>query len=252
MRLRVKSLVAGVIGLAALGIVGQAMAADLPAQTSTVPRGYIPAVFDWSGLYVGANGGWGSQNRCFDVATATGIFVIAEGCHHANGAVAGGQFGYRWQSGPFVFGVEALGDWADLTGSNASLAFPGFSNRSHVDAFGLLTGDIGFAWNNVLFYVKGGAAVMDNRSDILLNGAVVAQSKADTRWGTTAGAGVEYGFTPNWSASVEYDHVFVNNRLTIFNTSTPAYFGTEILRGDADLVTVRLIYRWGDPVMVKY
>ena len=85
----------------------------------------------------------------------------AEGCHDATGAVAGGQIGYRWQAGAWVFGLEAQGDWADLKGSNVSLFVPGFHQPLQIDAFGLFTGQVGYAWNNVLCYVKGGAAVAD-------------------------------------------------------------------------------------------
>ena len=56
-----------------------------------------------------------------------------------------------------MFGLEGQGNWADLNGSNVSLFFPGFANQSGIDAFGLFTGQIGYAWNNVLLYVKGGA-----------------------------------------------------------------------------------------------
>ena len=75
------------------------------------------------------------------------------------GGVVGGQIGYRWQTGGWVFGLEAQGDWANLRGDNVSLLFPAFVNRSRLDAFGLFTGQVGYAWNNALFYVKGGAAV---------------------------------------------------------------------------------------------
>jgi len=86
--------------------------------------------------------GWGSSRNCWNDAVdgATGLLVGSEGCHDATGGVAGGQIGYRWQSASWVFGVEAQGDWADLRGSNASLAFPGQTNRSKIDAFGLFTG----------------------------------------------------------------------------------------------------------------
>ena len=53
--------------------------------------------------------------------------------------------------------------------------FPGFINRDRIDAFGLFTGQVGYAWNNALFYVKGGGAVVDQRHDILLNGVEVAR-----------------------------------------------------------------------------
>ena len=82
-----------------------------------------------------------------------------EGCHDATGGVVGGQIGYRWQSAGWVFGLEAQGDWADLKSSNVSLFIPAWTNNSKIEAFGLFTGQVGYAWNNVLWYVKGGAAV---------------------------------------------------------------------------------------------
>src|SRR4051812_34370332 len=148
--------IAGVIALAA-----PASAADLAARPYAKAPAMIAAVYDWSGFYIGANGGWGSSHKCWDsVAPAV---IGAEGCHDATGGVAGGQIGYRWQSGTWVFGVEAQGDWADLKGSNTSLLFPAFYNQSRIDAFGLFTGQVGYAANNVLFYVKGGAAVTADR-----------------------------------------------------------------------------------------
>ena len=62
-----------------------------------------------------------------------------------------------------MFGVEGQGNWANFTGSNLSLAFVNVTNRTKVDAFGTLTGQIGYSWNNVLGYVKGGAAVTHDK-----------------------------------------------------------------------------------------
>jgi len=92
-------------------------------------------------------------------------FLANEGCHDATGVVAGGQIGYRWQASAWVFGLEAQGDWADLKGSSTSLvALAPFANRSKIERVRLFTGQIGYAFNNVLFYVKGGAAVVDDSS----------------------------------------------------------------------------------------
>jgi outer membrane immunogenic protein len=122
-----------------------------------------------------------------------------------------------------------------------------------MDAFGLFTGQVGYAWNTVLLYAKGGAAVVADRNDILAtNGLVLATSSGDNRWGGTIGAGVEFSFAPNWSAGVEYDHLFIANNNTTFTTTTGAFFTTDRVRGDADLVTVRVNYRWGGPVVGKY
>ena len=151
--------------LIALGAAAPAVAADLAARPYTKAPPMIAAVYDWSGFYIGVNGGWGSSRKCWD-AVVPNVLVGPEGSHDASGGTVGGQIGYRWQAGTWVFGLEAQGNWADFKGSNASLLFPGFVNHSKIDAFGLFTGQVGYAVNNVLLYVKGGAAVTSNRNHI--------------------------------------------------------------------------------------
>jgi outer membrane immunogenic protein len=244
----------GTVGLVALGMAAPALAADLPARTYTKAPVLLPALYDWSGWYVGINGGGGTENRCFDFTTPAGAFIASEGCHNASGGVAGGQIGYRWQMNSWVFGLEAQGDWAGLSGSNASTvpAFAGDINRSRMDAFGLFTGQIGYAWNTTLLYVKGGAAVVADRNDILVGGLVSATAPGDNRWGGTVGVGVEYSFYPDWSVAVEYDHIFIGNELVSFTTPAGAFAGTDRIHGDADLVMARINYRFGGPVIPKY
>jgi len=143
-----KKFLIATVSIAALGITS-ASAADLAARPYTkAPPPMIAAVYDWSGWYIGANGGWGSSRNSWN--SVSPFLIGPEGSHDATGGVAGGQIGYRWQTGTWVFGLEAQGDWADLKGSNASLLFPGFINTSKIDAFGLFTGQIGYANNNVL------------------------------------------------------------------------------------------------------
>ena len=133
--------------------------------------------------------------------------------------MVGGQIGYRWQAASWVFGVEGQGDWADLKGSNPSLiALIPYTNQTKVDAIGLFTGQVGYAWNNVLLYVKGGAAVTDNKyssffpvGNAFAAAGVPFNSATDTRWGGTVGTGLEVSFAPNWSVGVEYDHLFMGN-----------------------------------------
>ncbi len=239
--------------LIALGAAAPAVAADLAARPYTKAPAMIAAVYDWSGFYVGANGGWGSSHKCWDFLPAAGG-TSPEGCHDATGGVAGGQVGYRWQTGTWVFGLEAQGDWAGLKGSNVSVFNPLFRNESRVDAFGLFAGQIGYAANNVLFYLKGGAAVTADRfrtystTTGLLNGT----TGDDTRWGGVVGVGLEYGFAPNWSAAVEYDHLFMQDRTYTFTSPAGAFVGTDRIRQDVDLVTVRVNYKFGGPVIAKY
>ena len=252
-----KKFLLGTVALFALA--APASAADLAARPYTkAPPAPILAVYDWSGFYIGGNGGWGSSRNCWDLVTPAGAFIIAEGCHDATGGVAGGQIGYRWQSGTWVFGLEGQGDWADLRGSNTTRAFPSvlgfpFINESKIDAFGLFTGQIGWAANNVLFYVKGGGAVAADRYRVFSTPGVIAGTTGDdTRWGGVVGTGLEFGFAPNWSAGVEYDHLFMQDRTHTFVDTTGAFFGTDRIRQDVDLVTVRVNYRWGGPAVARY
>jgi outer membrane immunogenic protein len=176
--------------------------------------------------------------------------------------VVGGQIGYRWQSAGWVFGLEAQGDWADLKGSNGSVFIPNWTNNSKIEAIGLFTGQVGYAWNNVLWYVKGGAAVTDDKYrgtvTTTLPG-VLFDSASESRWGGVVGTGLEFGFAPNWSLAVEYDHLFMGNRDITFTSAgvlagIPAgsIFRTDSIRQDVDMVTARVNYRFGGPAVGRY
>lgn len=238
------------LGTAALvAMVGSASAADLAARPYTKAPPIIAAAYDWSGFYIGANGGYGTSSKSLDfVNTGTGL-VLNDGSHTASGATAGGQIGYRWQSGQMVYGIEGQGNWADFNGTNISPLAPATTNRTRVDAFGLFTGQIGYAWNNALLYVKGGGAVVGQRYDIFTTatGAAIASGR-DTRVGASVGAGLEFGFSPNWSVGVEYNHIFLGT--TTYSYPNPVF--TERVRGDIDMVTAKLNYRWGGPVVARY
>ena len=80
----------------------------------------VAAVYDWTGFYIGVNGGWGTSRQLLGLNTTVGGVPFApasEGCHDADGGTVGGQVGYRWQAGNWVFGLEAQGNWADFSGS---------------------------------------------------------------------------------------------------------------------------------------
>src|SRR3977135_287680 len=122
-RTTVKKFLLATVGLVALGMAAPASAADLAARPYTKAPPMVAAIYDWSGFYIGANGGWGSSHKCWDLTNFAGATVVPtfrEGCHDATGGVIGGQIGYRWQSAGWVFGVEAQGDRAGLKGSNGS------------------------------------------------------------------------------------------------------------------------------------
>ena len=243
-----KFLVSAAILAAALGT---AAAADLPVRTYTKASA-IATPYDWSGFYVGANAGYASSrfNWFFtDDPTAPGPAGL-EGPHSSTGAVAGGQIGYNWQTSSWVFGLEAQGDWAKLSGQSASQFFPGFINRSRIDALGFFTGKAGYAWNNTLLYAKGGAAVSRNTYDYF--GAAPGTASPENRWGGVVGAGLEYGFAPNWSLGVEYLHGFFGTRHISFVQTGPFGLPSDDISQNLDMVAARINYRFGGPIAARY
>jgi len=251
-----KKILLGMAGLIAVGAAAPAVAADLaPRPYTKAPPPMIAAIYDWSGFYVGINGGGGSSHKCWTNTSFLGVPTVpsvSEGCHDATGGMVGGQVGYRWQASNWVFGIEAQGDWADFKGSNASLFAPGVTNQTRMDAIGLFTGQVGYAWNNVLWYVKGGAAVTDDKYNGIATGIAFDQA-TDTRWGGTVGTGLEISFAPSWSVAVEYDHLFMGNRtLNFIGIAAPVTSRSDSIKQDADIASVRVNYRWGGPVIAKY
>ena len=234
---------------------GAAYAADLSARPYTKAPALAAPVYSWVGFYIGINGGGASSRECYTITSDAGrpVFPNSEGCHDATGALLGGQIGYRWQVTSWVFGLEAQGDWADLKGSNSSLtAIIPFTNQTKIDAIGLFTGQVGYAWNNVLLYVKGGAAVTDNQySSFFTATNVVFNQASETRWGGAVGAGIEFGFASNWSLGVEYDHLFMGTNSVSF-TGINAVTRTDNISQDVDMVVGRLNYRFGGPLFANY
>lgn len=242
-----KGMLLGATSLLVLGA-APAIAADLPARISTKAPAMVAAISDWSGFYIGLNAGGGSARSCW-TNTGTG-----EGCHDATGGLVGGQLGYRWQTGGWVFGAEAQGDWADFKGSNSSQFVTGATNQTKIDGLGLFTGQVGYAWNNVLWYVKGGGAVTNTKyNGITTATGSVFDRASDTRWGGAVGTGVEVGFAQNWSIAAEYDHIFSGNRgLTFSAVPGGAATRTDTIGQDVDMATVHVNYRWGGPLIGKY
>src|SRR3954466_3413131 len=110
-----RAVLLGTLGLVGVALAVPAVAADLPARPwAKAPAPIIDPVYNWTGFYIGANGGWGTSRKCWDFAPVAAVGA-PEGCHDSSGGVAGGQVGYRWQAGTIVFGLEAQGDWAGLS-----------------------------------------------------------------------------------------------------------------------------------------
>jgi outer membrane immunogenic protein len=187
--------VAGIFSLAA---VASALAADLPQAPPPpqAPVAYIPAppVYNWSGIYVGINGGWGiGTAKWTPVGTGTGNSVSA------NGGIIGGTLGFNYQMGAFVAGVEGDFDWSAINSSTASTACAVTANCQTGNTWlSTLRGRAGFAADRVLFYGTAGGVFANEQ--ITANGATNTHTQA----GWTAGLGIEAAFADHWTAKIEY------------------------------------------------
>jgi opacity protein-like surface antigen len=161
--------------------------------------------YDWSGPYAGVFAGstWGRTHWAFQGAPADPDY---------SGVLAGGQAGYNFQTGRFVWGIEGDAGWSNARGGTACPAQPlVFSCENDVHALGSLTGRFGYTWGRALFYAKGGWAFGEVTAGTSIGtppapaGMNAAHS---TNWenGWTVGAGMEYALTDRWSAKAEYMH----------------------------------------------
>jgi len=170
-----------------------AFAADLgPYQPYNPPAAPVvqyeePAI--WEGAYIGVNGGYGWSNSNFT---------------EPEGGFGGGQLGYNWQRGRFVFGVEGDFQGGDIGGT----AFDQFGDvaDSDVNWFSTVRGRLGFANGPLLVYGTGGVAFADIDNTIHFSDGSVAKDSG-TQTGYAVGGGLEWAFAPNWSAKAEYLYV---------------------------------------------
>jgi outer membrane immunogenic protein len=228
-----KKLILGTVALSAAGLVNVASAADMPVKAPPI----IPVVYNWTGCYIGGNGGfkWARFNESADTAAGSlvvpgvGVVPFAPGhvdLDHPTGSsgVVGGQIGCRWENAEhWVFGVEGDFDWTRLNASVTDASppttglFPGitFDNRMRWEGSGRVT--LGRAFDRWLVYGTGGIAfarvdMNANFPAVIMGGGVpvpaffAADSK--TLVGGTVGLGTAYMVTRNWEIGAEYRYTF--------------------------------------------
>jgi outer membrane immunogenic protein len=215
-----------------------AQAADMRVPSYKAPIA-APAPFSWTGFYVGAHvgAGWGTKNFDYNDLT-TGAPFLWDSAVPINGALGGGQVGYNWQSGWTVFGIEADGSWADLTGHSICNTTTFFLNCSaKTSAIATLTGRLGGSIDRALIYVKGGVAWDRDRytiSNVALPPLATAfsSSLSDDRTGWTLGMGIEYAFVNNWSAKLEYDYMDFGTKRGNFPATSTAIGASNFTNWD--------------------
>ena len=253
---------------------GEAWAADLYGgpglKDSPFPDIAAPAL--WEGPYVG-----GHVGGAWNTATVDDHYDYKGDPESRNdvtgsGIIGGGQIGYNFQWGNIVFGPEADLGYLGLSGSRSVALPPSSDCLAHswttpcgLDAnysisgglYGDITGRVGYAMDRVLFYAKGGAAFLDvdikanyigqNCSTVgscglrrapPVNASTFNFEQSQTLSGWTAGGGIEYALSQEWSVKVEYQHFDFGSTSFTHNGAyniigTPSHQST--LKGGAEI-----------------
>jgi outer membrane immunogenic protein len=250
------SAVSAAVSLVALAQV--ASAADLGRRVNKAPPPPPPPpVFSWTGCYVGgfAGGAWeGSKvaeftdlgNASFasfsgGVSAARIVPSHSYSVGNSDGSfIGGGTLGCNWQpvGSPFVLGLEGefgylklKGDTFDPNTIAGNQTISDVSGSARVgDWYGMVTGRLGYAFDRVLLYVKGGAAFVRTQASVLdqcvsagCGNWFVSTSGSETVTTWTIGGGLEWAFAQNWSVKAEYMFIGLDNQ---FQTSGLGTTGT--------------------------
>jgi outer membrane immunogenic protein len=240
-----------------------ALAADLsrPVPYTKAPVAAPVSAYSWSGFYLGGNAGakWANFDETFRSGTLTPLGFTGDSDVTW---LAGGQLGYMWQTGQFVFGIEGDMDATHLHNSFTSAGVVGpfvagdtFAVKNDWQASA--RGRLGWAVDRTLFYITGGGAwanVKTTATFVPVAGvnALTVLSNNRTMFGWTFGGGIDYGIAPGWSIGAEYRFTrFENNHNNGTTLGTvgilPIAFDTHL---DTSEVTARVNYHfnWAGPV----
>ena len=245
-----------------------AAAADLPVETYPVRP--VMVVFRWTGIYagihVGGASGYVAETPIAFLLPTQGIVAPLPASISPSGWLAGGQIGANYQLESWVLGIEAQASWANLTGSTACTATGLAGNgltplilgpgncTSKIDSLGTAAARLGMAFDRLLLYGKGGAAWTNDNYQVLVAAALrpLLFSSNQTRWGWVVGLGVEYAFTDNWTAKLEYNYMDLGNYALNFNEASSTMYLNSNIRERVNLVKVGVNYRIGaSPILIK-
>ncbi len=257
-----KKLVLASAALIAVGMSAPATAADMPVK-------YVPpAVFSWTGCYVGVNVGYAtghSKHRYVSNPDGTVTPALAGADitprFSESGLLAGGQVGCNYQVGIWVWGVEVDGQFTDKDGQAYDLAplfNPAFVSQTSERWFGTARLRLGYAWDKSMVYVTGGGAWAGVQTTEWNSAtpAIHNQSNVTTVSGYTVGVGWEYALGYGWSIKSEYLYA---------NYGWKGYAGTTVPATiyNREVYLDNHIFRWGmnykfdigkgkGPVVAKY
>jgi len=226
-----------------------ARAADLPRRTEApMAPVYAPPVFTWTGFYVGLNAGAAISDSRYQFSP----FFNQNG----NGGVAftgGGQIGYNWQMGALVLGLETDLNYRGRSSNNNGATGFGGANTSTAGYFGTVRGRLGFAaTDHLLIYGTGGLAYGKTNFPTTIAGidafgtprAFVGSNNNGVTVGWTAGAGLEYALTPNWSIKGEYLYVDLGRKSVAYVDALSGASLTASANNRNHVVRMGLNYRF--------
>lgn len=291
-----KRMVIGMAAAMSLFATG-ALGADLAAKPYVKAPVMVDPVWSWTGFYVGGNAGysWGrSRSEVSYYSTTTGLPIappagsITSASFDMNGAIAGGQAGYNWQSANWLFGLEGDLQWSGEKGSavyscvgSAVVPIPGpcipgptflpvgglagttLTIDQKLQWFGTVRGRVGIlATPKVLFYGTGGLAFGEIKTTGTMTGfsggpglpIASVGSTSTTRAGWTVGAGVEGKITQNWSAKLEYLYMDLGRFSSgPFTLAPAATIATNVSSRFTDhILRAGINYQFTSPVVARY
>jgi len=263
---------------------GASFAADWPLMGPQLYPSAPRMAVDWTGIYFGANAGYGwaqgSSNTVFGGGTTNtalpSLFIVQQALpttgqfglgatelggtalsssSSPRGGIAGGQIGFNWQAGMVVFGAELDAQWSGQSNAVSVICTAPNSACTATEAIkirSLTTGRarIGLAFDWLMPYVTAGGALVNARDDLTVTvGGLTANFPplSGTTLGWTAGAGVDVALSSNWSARLEYLHIRANGITS--SVLIPGFLGNGTASETAsyrdNIVRVGLNYRIG-------
>lgn len=240
---------------AIIGFAAPASAADLPLRMSVKAPVVAAVPFSWTGCYAGAHAGYGWGRENFEDPNANFTANAGDSLGvRSEGALAGGQIGCNYQfASHWVVGLEGQYSWADIKGDSTGpdLIFGAKNLASKTDALASITGRLGYTFERVMLYGKGGGAWAQDRYNehepafFTIPGNDLSARVGRDGW--TVGAGVEWAFADKWSAKIEYDHYdFGSRSLRLISPTNSAIVPTNVAQR-IDTVTVGINYRFWTP-----
>jgi opacity protein-like surface antigen len=238
-------------------LAGPAIAADLPLNSEApfVPR------FTWTGCYLGGQigGGFAQKDITDPVALVQESFAPGSttGITTANlsprGVLIGGQIGCDYQfASSWVVGIEGAAAGSTMKGSSIVGLPAGNPDSALVEAktdfLTSVTARLGYAFDHVLVYGKGGAAMAADRYDVSgsFTGIPFGFTGLENRFGWTAGAGIEWAFTPHWSVNVEYDYYGFGTKTIAMFDPVNLFLGNVDVKQNIQVVKVGFNFHiWG-------